>query len=208
MFEQIEKLFPVLGWPFWALFSLTVACIFLLYDLTPMDQVNIAIYRGELWVAVIILGALTIGKAGNAFFVSIHYWRQAKQKRTLNISQPMQRSFCHYAKQKNGEVYTQLSIHLDVTNLLEEPTRLINPKILKPKVLDKDLSSMFILTRDPQGRMYGSQYLVPPRRTTDATISVMIKKRIRSKNKFLPVQLSISDQFGNENFFAVKLPVN
>lgn len=96
---------------------------------------------------------------------------------------------------KNKEPAMQVSGHLNVTNITDEPVRLLATRIVSPRKARTD-GMLFI--RHPEKDIYGS-YPIIPKGTTEVSLDFWVQPPILGEAKNLKTTVILVDQFGNEH---------
>lgn len=135
-------------------------------------------------------------------------WNKRRGARTLNIVPNTAQSFWAQSLPQSGgqPINTTIHIKLHVTNLLDEATRLLHARLLKPSIDPKNVRQTLVMVENPfGGNMYSPEYSVQPRSTQAVDVSILLNCPLGKLGHHINIKLAISDQFGCENVFNVAL---
>lgn len=91
-----------------------------------------------------------------------------------------------------------------MTNLRDEPTRLLSAYLISPRRL-RGVQPQVLAVRPP-GAAASSAYLAPPRVAVEADAAFLFDQPAGRPNQSLRVTLVIVDQFGSPSRVTVDLP--
>ena len=123
-----------------------------------------------------------------AIFAALKYLQERTVK-TIRLFPIEDQSFCHRAPQKDGSVHTQISIHMEVSNISEKSIWLPDFKLLRPKTDAPVLVKRIILGQEP----------LPPGEKAEGQLLLIIQTDLTAKIVRRGISLYIQDQLGHRH---------
>jgi type IV secretory pathway VirB3-like protein len=131
-----------------------------------------------------------------ALLIIIQYYKKKVDEQYILHFVPLHsQRWWHLAKQQDESFCSQITLDVQVTNISLEPVRIVKISLIKPKakILHAEASLPV------RGTFYHSfEEPVPPRRTTTASIHIMVRGKIAPQGSPIRITLGITDQYGQE----------
>lgn len=105
-------------------------------------------------------------------------------------------SFWVQAKRPNGEIYTQLNLRFQVTNLSDGAIMLSSLKVVRPWTRQRAIVANMMHVQDPEKNEYSSKNPILPHSLTYASAVVIIGYAVGRIGKPMRVVVSMRDQAG------------
>jgi len=126
-------------------------------------------------------------------------WRtiEGRSPPSVRLIPNNQQSFWGQSRQPSGNVITQYSFRMQVTNLTDHLVKLSALRMIKPRLRRSDEElALHVLTRHPDNNTYGFEFPIRPRALSQASCDVIVNRAIGTPGKRITAIVKISDQRG------------
>jgi hypothetical protein len=193
------------SFPLWVLAGLSAAAWAVLYFI-PLRNVGPPPLQGQLpslvRIAALTFSGLTLAKLVNdVVSFAIVNWFKPKALRIV-VRGHGRRWFV--AKQPDGTFVSQIALDVEITNLTDQPVRIVSAQLIRPKPGKQLLNAVaHLYDRDQFNNEYDT---IAPRSPATANLFYLIHRAIAPTGSTIRVTVGITDQFGHR-YRARAVPV-
>jgi hypothetical protein len=187
--------------PVWLLGGAALAGYSILF-VPAFDRIDASTFRTQwgawVWVEAIFFTALTVARLVDIAIAGfLERRKEIGARRSFRLALGQEKSWWHLAKQQDDSYCSQISLHIDATNLTDRPIRFISARLVRPIASGGILNSMVLLPQD--GSPYHSdKHAVPPHDTETASVHIMVRGALAEQGKSLRLSIGLTDQLGEE----------
>lgn len=199
----LKELVALRDSPLWLLLGLSVtawAALYVVVSFPTLVELDLATFRQTwgVWIGILaggfsiltVIRAISLGIAA----LSAHFQKCAVS-RILRLVPLPETSFWHLAKQRNGNILTQVHLSCQLSNTTDSPVQIARVRLLQRRA--RTATSHISLPASGSPYHSGS-HPVPARGTVVGNFDLMIHGGLARQGRHLRLSLGVIDQFGEE----------
>ncbi len=185
--------------PLWILIGLAMAGYAVLFAPT-FGGISAEPFRQQwgiwVWVEAISFSVLSLMRIIDAAIRG--YWLRKKAsdaRRVLRFVPLHRQCWWHLAKQQDDSYISQISIHVQASNISDRTVQIVKVRLLRPRAELLHADALLPMRGSPY---HSNRHPVPPHGTEPASVHIMMRGALAAQGTPIRVALGITDHYGEE----------